>query len=185
LFVEFAEEETENSERTLSVARCLNREFLVLKEREAPFLAISGDALEQTIEVMSENGGKRLFSVELKSVENPAQVVYNNRTWYCPTLEIHGVILRKYDSQDHIRPAGSVGGKPLRRFLTDRKVPVEIRSGLLIAARGTEVLWVPGLVHAVGFTDEASCGRYLKGQGIATLFESEAPPICRIKIIPG
>ena len=185
LFTEFSGEKTEHSERVLSVARCLNREFLVLEDKENPALIISGEKMGQTIEVMSENDGKRLFSVELKSVENPAQVVYNNRTWYCPVREIRDVTVRKYDSTDHIKPAGSVGGKPLRRFLTDRKVPVEIRSGLLIAARGTEVLWVPGLVHATGFTDEASCGRYLDGQGIGKLFENGAPPICRIKIIPG
>jgi tRNA(Ile)-lysidine synthase len=185
LFTECTGDETQHSEHALSVARCMSREFLVFGAEENATLDISADQLDQTMEVLSEKCGIRLFSVELKIVENPAQVVYNNRTWYCPIREIQGVTVRKSDSQDSIKPAGRSGGKPLRRFLTDRKVPAEIRRGLMIVARGTEVLWVPGLDHALGFTDESSCSRYLAGQGLKTLFDGDAPAICSIQIIPG
>ncbi len=169
----------------LSVARCLDREFLVLGEEEDAGVVLSTDMLEQTIGVISEKSGNRLFSVELKSVENPAQVVYNNRTWYCPVREIDGVTFRKPRPQDHIRPAGSAGGKLFRRFLTDRKVPAILRRGLIVAVRDHAVLWVPGFVHTTGFTDALSNARFLDGLGIGSLFDKDAPPICKVTIIPG
>jgi tRNA(Ile)-lysidine synthetase-like protein len=137
----------------------------------------------QTVEVPCTKSGETLFRVELIAVENPAQVVYNNRTWYCPMDGIDRVTVRKSDLSDYVRPAGGRGGKPLRRYLTDRKVPIELRKRMIVAAKEKEVLWIPGLVHSRGFTDEISCGRYLAEKGLTSLFSSEATILCRITVV--
>jgi tRNA(Ile)-lysidine synthetase-like protein len=89
-------------------------------------------------------------------VENPEQVVYNSRTWYCPAKVLGGTVLRTRRQGDWFSRADSTGGKPLRRFLTDRKIPGFIRDRMILAAHESQVLWIPGIAHAEGFVDEAS-----------------------------
>lgn len=105
------------------------------------------------------------FELETIVVENPEQVVYNNRTWYCTKSILLGAVLRTRRSGDVFTRAGSPGGKPLRRILTDRKIPGFLRDRLLIAAIGNRVLWIPGLSHGAGFTDEASRLKFNESQG--------------------
>lgn len=49
---------------------------------------------------------------------------------------------------DIIRPMGASGSKPLRRFLTDRKVDPCLRASLCVLAAGDEILWIPSIVTA-------------------------------------
>ncbi|MBN1891435.1 MAG: tRNA lysidine(34) synthetase TilS [Clostridiales bacterium] len=184
LFADIDKNKRTEPSQALIVVTCFGREYLVFRERSGEEIILGRDSLDRTGEVLFEKRPGTLFSVELKSVENPAQVVYNNRTWYCPMDAIDRVRLRTAKPSDRIRPAGGRGGKPLRRFLTDRKVPPEIRDRMVIAADEHEVLWIPGLAHAKGFVDAKSCARYLKDIGCATLFEDNSLPICRITLIP-
>ena len=103
---------------------------------------------------------KTYFDVEVILVENPEQVVYNSRTWYCPAEMLSGAVLRTRRQGDWFSRAESTGGKPLRRFLTDRKIPGFVRDRMLIAAHEFQVLWIPGIAHAEGFVDEASKRRF-------------------------
>lgn len=105
------------------------------------------------------------FELEAIVVENPEQVVYNNRTWYCTKSILQGAVLRTRQSGDVFTRAGSPGGKPFRRVLTDRKIPGFLRDRLLIAADGNRVLWIPGLSHGAGFTDGASRIRFNESLG--------------------
>lgn len=93
-------------------------------------------------------------------VENPQQLVYNNRTWYCEEKELSGVILRNPEPGDVFHRAGGNGGKPLRRYFSDQKIPSSLRPRIILAAKGREVLWIPGLSHAIGFTDAVSANRF-------------------------
>jgi tRNA(Ile)-lysidine synthase len=106
------------------------------------------------------------FELETIAVENPEQVVYNNRTWYCTKSILRDTMLRTRRSDDFFARAGSPGGKPLRRVLTDRKIPVFLRDRLLIAAKGDRVLWIPGLSHGAGFVDGASRQRFNESLGV-------------------
>ena len=54
-------------------------------------------------------------------------------------------VLRTPQPGDRIHPLGAPGAKPLRRFLTDRKVPLLLRPVLPVLADGNEILWAPGL----------------------------------------
>jgi len=111
---------------------------------------------------------KTSFELETILVENPEQVVYNSRTWYCTPDVLGGAVLRTRRQGDWFSHAGSVGGKLLRRYLTDRKIPAFVRDRMLIAANGAQVLWIPGLAHAAGFVDEASRLRFFASRGRGT-----------------
>jgi tRNA(Ile)-lysidine synthase len=54
-------------------------------------------------------------------------------------------VLRRPMAGDTIRPFGAAGSKPLRRYLTDRKVDPPFRSCLPVIASGKQVLWAVGL----------------------------------------
>jgi len=109
---------------------------------------------------------KTYFDVEVFLVENPEQVVYNSRTWYCPAKALGGAVIRTRRQGDWFSRADSTGGKPLRRFLTDRKIPGFVRDRMLLVAHESQVLWIPGIAYAEGFADEASGRKYfgLPGQ---------------------
>ena len=109
---------------------------------------------------------KTYFEVEVILVENPQQVVYNSRTWYCPAEVLRGAVFRTRKQGDWFSRAGSTGGKPLRRFLTDRKIPDFVRDRMLIASLDSQVLWIPGVSFAAGFADEISGRRYFESRGL-------------------
>ncbi len=54
-------------------------------------------------------------------------------------------VLRTPEPEDRIRPFGAPGHKPLRRWLTDRKIDPFLRPALPVLCAGNEVLWIPGL----------------------------------------
>ena len=171
------------SQECLSAMTFFRKEYLLLDQGLTASRTIEAGDVGREIEVKDTNGGKVLFRVGLINVENPAQVVYNNRIWYYPADDIVGVTIRNAFSSDHIRPAGGLGGKPLRRYFTDRKVPAGIRERMIVAARGEEVLWIPGLVHSKGFTDAISCERYLKEKASASLFSGETGVLCKVTLL--
>jgi len=53
--------------------------------------------------------------------------------------------LRTRRSCDQFRPERGRGGKKLKAWLIDRKVPLEQRDGLLVLAGGSAVLAIPEL----------------------------------------
>ncbi len=59
--------------------------------------------------------------------------------------QINQVVLRTPLPGDVIRPFGADGGKPLRRYLTDRKLDPPFRKHLPVVAIGNEVLWAVGV----------------------------------------
>jgi tRNA(Ile)-lysidine synthase len=118
-------------------------------------------------------------------VENPDQVVYNGQAWYCTAKELDGAVIRTRREGDRISPAGSSGSKLFRRYLTDRKVPLPVRDHILIAARESNVLWVPGLVHAVGFTDTVSHERYIFSRGHEDKDQQSPSVLVRVSLIQG
>ncbi len=133
--------------------------------------------------VMDKNS-KTSFQVETIFVENPMQVVYNSRTWYCTCDKLQGAVIRTRRKDDWFSAAGSAGGKPLRRFLTDRKIPAFTRDRILLAAKDSQVLWIPGIGHAEGFADEISRRRFDESQvqNAGEGYGSADQKLCRITI---
>ena len=142
---------------TCCISFPLQGEYLLCPETE-----------ECDVELLDSRAGSKeriLFSkndchVRILFVENPDQLVYNNRTWYCTEELLQDAHMRTRRTGDVFAQAGSSGHKQLRRYLTDRKISGSVRDRLLIVAKGSEVLWIPGMGHAIGFVNEVSAKRF-------------------------
>ncbi len=66
-------------------------------------------------------------------------------TAHLPPELLPGCTLRTPLPGDSIHPLGAPGSKPLRRYLTDRKIDAPFRGCLPVLAQGSEILWIPGL----------------------------------------
>jgi len=59
---------------------------------------------------------------------------------------------------DRIFPLKGTGHKTLKKFLIECKVPVEAREQLVVAAAGSEIVWIPGLANARwSMTEDTEC----------------------------
>ena len=80
--------------------------------------------------------------------ETPATPPASARTAYLPMEWARECVLRTPLPGDTIHPLGAPGAKPLRRYLTDRKIDPPFRPRLPVLARGDTILWIPGLCTA-------------------------------------
>lgn len=65
-----------------------------------------------------------------------------------PRIQAMQPVLRTPLPGDVICPLGAPGSKPLRRFLTDRRMDPHFRPVIPVLAAGREVLWVPGVASS-------------------------------------
>ncbi|MBO4638096.1 MAG: tRNA lysidine(34) synthetase TilS [Clostridiales bacterium] len=97
------------------------------------------------------------IQITTEIIENIAAVRYNTKSWFVPvygdgiSLKIRNDVAGLY-----FKKAGSSSGKVLRHLLSDKKVPSCVRDKVLAVTTKDRVLWVPGIGHAEGFTDEPS-----------------------------
>lgn len=96
------------------------------------------------------------LTLTLQIVENENDVVYNDLAWYFYAKRLNDMVLRTRLTGDCIKVAGSSCHKALRHFMTEKGIPSDYRDSLLIVARMNEVLWLPSIAHADGFTDADS-----------------------------
>ena len=82
----------------------------------------------------------RLEAIPAQALPRDACSVILPKEW----LEKHPV-LRTPQPEDVIHPFGAPGHKPLRRYLTDRKMDFFLRPELPVLCVQNEVLWIPGL----------------------------------------
>lgn len=57
-------------------------------------------------------------------------------------------VLRLPRAGDRVRPLGASGAKPLRRWMTDRKLDPAFRPLLPVLAAGSDILWIPSMCTA-------------------------------------
>ena len=126
---------------------------ILLGEKDSPSVLLK-DLFAENEDCVNICGG--LLRIRVLDVENPEQVVYNNRIWYCPPELFENAVLRRVSADDAFVKAGSPGGKTLRRLFTDWKLPPVLRKRVLLIADGGRVLWIPGIGHSAGFVNEAS-----------------------------
>lgn len=67
-----------------------------------------------------------------------------------PAARLSRCALRTAEGGERIVPFGAGGGKPLRRYLTDRKVDMPFRAALPLLCDGQAVLWAAGVGAAEG-----------------------------------
>lgn len=81
------------------------------------------------------------------------------KTAYVPLHMLADCVLRTPLPGDTLHPLGAPGAKPLRRYLTDRKIDPPFRPHLPVLARGDAILWIPGLCTAqtLAFQPDTPC----------------------------
>lgn len=94
------------------------------------------------------NFPKSPFQLKVISVENLNKVVYNRQMWYCSPKLLQEVELRTRRSGDWLKNPSGGHKKLLRRYLTDCKIPADVRDRILLLAKGDEILWIPGLISS-------------------------------------
>jgi len=89
----------------------------------------------------------------------PTQAPPSACTVHIPLALAEGCVLRTPRPGDRIHPLGAPGDKPLRRWLTDRKVDQPLRPLLPVLAAGGSILWIPGLctAQALAFAPDTPC----------------------------
>ena len=60
----------------------------------------------------------------------------------------NSLVFRYRQAGDRIFPLKGTGHKTLKKYLIERKVPVEDRDRLVVAAAGNEIVWIPGIANA-------------------------------------
>ena len=106
------------------------------------------------------NFSQSFAPMRLRFLENEGDIVYNNLTWFFPSSVLPDAVIRTRRQGDTIRRAGSSCTKELRRFMNEAQIPQRFRDRVLLIGRGKETLWLPGVAHAVGFTDAFSAEKY-------------------------
>ena len=66
---------------------------------------------------------------------------------------------------DRIYPLKGTGHKTLKKYLIDRKVPVENRDRLVVVAVGNEIVWIPGIANARWETEQTGSEDPAREQG--------------------
>ena len=66
---------------------------------------------------------------------------------------------------DRIYPLKGTGHKTLKKYLIDRKVPVENMDRLVVAAVGNEIVWIPGIANARWETEQTGSEDPAREQG--------------------
>lgn len=112
--------------------------------------------------------GLHLLSASL-GVQTPAKPPESARTAFVPPEMAEGCVFRNPLPGDTIHPLGAPGGKPLRRYLTDRKIDPPFRERLPVLAMGSQILWIPGLCTAQMLA-------HRPGQRIIRIHATETPP---------
>ena len=111
--------------------------------------------------------------IELRFIEKESQVVYNNLTWFFPRRYLEEATVRTRKEGDRFLRAGSDSTKELRKYMNEVHMPARFRDRVLLVARGSDILWIPGYAHAVGFTDEISRSKCEEQGDICSLSFSE------------
>lgn len=125
--------------------------FLVPEETCAYSVQLSTIPMGETV-----NFSQSFPQIRLRSIEKDGHLVYNNSTWFFPHSCLDGAVLRTRREGDRFKRAGSSCGKELRRYMSELHIPARFRDRVLLVAKGSDVLWIPGFAHAIGFTDETS-----------------------------
>ncbi len=137
---------------------------------EAAALSASGTDWEGTLLVPDEPLPRsRYMLICSLCVITPDQPPESALTAYVPLELADRCVFRTPRPGDIIRPLGAPGTKPLRRFLTDRKIDPPFRDRLPLLAMGSGILWIPGLCTAAELT-------YRPGQRVICIRAAEAPP---------
>jgi tRNA(Ile)-lysidine synthase len=98
------------------------------------------------------------LETEADLIENDGQIVYNDAMEYFRLDRIAGSVVRHRLPGDYIRPYGRLGGKTLKKFLNEQKIPSERRNQLLMIAKGRDIVWLSGSAAGARFVGRPGDG---------------------------
>ena len=108
--------------------------------------------------------------ISIRIIENCSEMEYNDKSWFCPIDMISGDITVRNDLGElRFAKAGGTGSKPIKKLLTDLKVPGQSKDKVVGITDDGTVCFIPGAGHSKGFVSEPSrakcpgtCGKILR-----------------------
>jgi len=122
-------------------------------------LAVSYDDLSIPLkDIKNANLPKTELHIKSLVVENIGALEYNDLSWVFPMYagDDREILLTNGLPEAVFKRAGGNSSKKLHDLLADYKVPRSARTRVVVAVSGGEVLWIPGIGHAEGFTGTLS-----------------------------
>lgn len=123
-------------------------------ERKDDFLMEVKKGENVTVRV---NGG----TLELKTVDKLEKMRDNNTIAVFDADKAGDVTLRERRAGDRIAPKGMSGTKKLKQLFIDLKIPRGERDNIILAAKGEEILFVPGIRVSRIFAPDTATERFL------------------------
>ena len=105
------------------------------------------------------------IKINYEIVENIETIRYNTNSWFCPFFSsdiLEGLSIGPIDRNMTFTRAGTDLKTKVDKLLGSYKVPGSVKDLVLGVTKGDEVLWIPGVGHAVGFTDIISRDKFLE-----------------------
>ncbi|MDD3336121.1 MAG: tRNA lysidine(34) synthetase TilS [Eubacteriales bacterium] len=132
----------------------------LIRQGGAPLL-LSPSASPQPMKPIADDYALCGMVVKTAFLQTPTLPPTDTRTAYVPEKLRARCVWRTPKPDDCLHPLGSSGMKPLRRWLTDRKIDLPFRCCLPVLALDSDILWIPGLVtaEALRFRSAVPCWR--------------------------
>ena len=110
-----------------------------------------------SLTALPREGRLRIGNMELEicGMEPDEEPRFAGGVEYFDADTVQESVLRQRMEGDYIVPLGMSGKKRLSDYLSDRKVPLSKRDGLIVLAKGSEVFWVVG----VGVSEDSKVGQ--------------------------
>ena len=108
---------------------------------------------------------KSLIKLNYEIVENIETIRYNTNSWFCPFFSpelLEELSVGPIDRNMTFNRAGTDLRTKVDKLLGSYKVPGTVKDLVLGVVKGDEVLWIPGVGHAIGFTDNISRDKFLE-----------------------
>ena len=108
---------------------------------------------------------KSFIKINYEIVENIETIRYNTNSWFCPFFTpdlLEELSVGPIDRNMTFKRAGTDLKTKVDKLLGSYKVPGAVKDLVLGVVRGDEALWIPGVGHAIGFTDNISRDKFLE-----------------------
>ena len=108
---------------------------------------------------------KSFIKINYEIVENIEAIRYNTNSWFCPFFSsdlLEEISIGPIDRNMTFKRAGTDLTTKVDKLLGSYKVPGAVKDLILGVVKGDEVLWIPGVGHANGFTDNISRDKFLE-----------------------
>lgn len=131
------------------------------------FIACDSEIAPKGTETLSFGSvlSSKAYEIRLEIIESCDLLRYNTISWFYPIIdgsEISSLRFGTAASGMRFKRAGSSAGKTFSKVLGEYKIPAALKDHIFAVSRGDDVLWIPGVGHSAGFTDDISKKRFFE-----------------------